>query len=223
MRICTVIPTYNESATIGEVVHQIREQNLEVVVVDDDSNDETVKISQDYGSKVLRNSRNEGKGFSLIRGLQYALENDFDAVITIDGDGQHRPEDIPLFIRKAESSGASIVIGNRMHNPHRMPMPRILTNKFMSWFISKLIKQRIPDTQCGFRFFRRQLLDKVKFTTKRFETESEILFQASYLGYKIESVEIESIYHKEKSQINPILDTIRFINFIWRQIWITRF
>jgi len=219
MRICTVIPTYNESATIGETVRQIRKQGLEVVVIDDGSKDETARISQDYGAIVLRNSKNQGKGYSLICGLQYALKNHFDAVITMDGDGQHSPEDIPLFIQKVKLSGASIIIGNRMHNPRKMPLSRVLTNKFMSWFISWLIKQRIPDTQCGFRFFRRQLLDKVKFTTKRFETESEILFQASYLGYKIESIAIKSIYRKEKSQINPFLDTMRFINFIWRQIW----
>ena len=222
MRVCIVIPTYNESTGIGKVIQQIHKRELEVIVIDDGSTDDTVGISQDCGATVLSNAKNQGKGFSLIRGLRYTLDKNFDAVITMDGDGQHCPEDIPRFIQKAESSDAGIIIGNRMHNSQGMPFIRILTNKFMSWFISKLINRRIPDTQCGFRLIKRGLLKKMKFTTQRFETESEILFQASYLGYKIESTPIKSIYQRETSQINPFLDTIRFINFIWRQKWTMR-
>ncbi len=238
MKVCIIIPTYNESAAIVSIIQKIRLQNMQVVIIDDGSTDSTAQISQDYGAIVLRNSKNQGKGFSLIRGLKYTLDKNFDAAITMDGDGQHCPEDIPHFIQKAQTSEAGIIIGNRIRNPRRMPIIRILTNKFMSWFISKLIKQKIPDTQCGFRLIKKELLEKIKFTpletsvnqqdraesltgftTKRFETESEILFQASHLGYKIESIPIESIYHRAKSQINPFLDTVRFINFIWRQIW----
>jgi len=219
MKVCIVIPTYNESATIGNIIQQIRKQGSEIVVIDDGSADQTAQISQDSGAVVFRNSKNQGKGFSLIRGLRYALDENVDAAITMDGYGQHCPEDISLFIREAESSEAGIIIGNRMHSIYPMPFVRILTNKFMSWFISKLIKQRVPDTQCGFRLIKKALLEKIKFTTSRFETESEILFQASNLGYRIKSIPIKTIYRKEKSQINPFLDTIRFFRFIWRQIW----
>jgi glycosyltransferase involved in cell wall biosynthesis len=222
MKVCIIIPTYNESGAIGGVIQQIRQQGLEVVVVDDGSQDNTAQVSRNCGAIVLKNPKNLGKGFSLIRGLRYALDKNFDAVITMDGDGQHSPQDILLFVRKAESSKAGIIIGNRINNPRRMPIIRILTNKFMSWLISKLIKQKVPDTQCGFRLIKSELLRKIKFTTQRFETESEILFNASFLGYKIESISIESIYHREKSMINPLLDTIRFLNFIFRQIWIMK-
>jgi len=218
MSVCIVIPTYNEVATIGDIVRHIRRQGREVVVIDDGSTDNTAQISRDCGAVVLRNKKNQGKGYSLIRGLRYALEKNFDAVITMDGDGQHCPEDIFYFIQSAQSSKAGMIIGNRMHNPRRMPIIRVLTNKFMSWLISKISKQKIPDTQCGFRLIKKELLQKLKFTTWRFETESEILLQASYLRYKIESIPIKSIYQKEKSRINPFLDTIRFFNFIWRQI-----
>lgn len=222
MRVCIVIPTYNESANIGNIIQRIRKQGREIVVIDDGSTDRTAQISQDNGAVVFRNPKNRGKGFSLIRGLRYALDKNFDAAITMDGDGQHCPEDIPLFIREAELSDVGIIIGNRMHSTYPMPFARVLTNKFMSWFISKLIKQRVPDTQCGFRLIKKYLLEKIKFTTNRFETESEILFQASNLGYKIQSMPIKTIYSKEKSQINPFLDTIRFFRFVWRQIWTTR-
>ena len=222
MRVCIVIPTYNESAAIGSIIKQIRQQDHDVVVIDDGSTDTTSQISQESGAFVLRNSKNQGKGHSLLRGFNYVMDNNYDAVITMDGDDQHSPDDTVLFIQKAESSDAGIIIGNRMHNPKNMPFIRILTNKFMSWFLSKLIRQRIPDTQCGFRLIKTDLLGKIKFTTHRFETESEILIKASRLGYKIESIPIRTIYRKEKSQINPSLDTLRFISFIFRQIWNTR-
>ena len=222
MRVCIIIPTYNEAIAIGKIIQQIRELGWEAVVVDDGSTDASAQISQDYGAVVLKNFKNHGKGFSLIRGLKYSLDKNFDAAITMDGDGQHCPSDIPGFIQKAGSSKASIIIGNRMHNPRRMPIVRILTNKFMSWLISKLVRQRIPDTQCGFRLIKKELLEKIKFTTHRFETESEILIQASRLGHRIESIPIKTIYQKERSQINPIFDTVRFINYIWRQIWTTQ-
>ncbi len=222
MRVCVIIPTYNESAAIGSIIRQIRRQGMGVAVIDDGSTDATAQISRDCGAIVLRNSKNQGKGFSLIRGLRFTLNENFDAAITMDGDGQHCPDDIPHFIQKAESSEAGIIIGNRMRDSRRMPAIRILTNKFMSWFISKLIKQKIPDTQCGFRLIKKGLLERIKFTTRHFETESEILFQASRLGYKIESTPIRTIYQREKSRINPFFDTIRFIDFIWRQIWIMR-
>lgn len=241
MNVCIIIPAYNESTAIGSIIQQVRRQNREVIVIDDGSTDTTNQISKNCGAVVLKNTKNQGKGFSIIRGLRYILDKDFDAAITMDGDGQHCPEDISLFIQRAQITDAGIIIGNRIHEPRRMPFIRILTNKFMSWLISRLIKQKIPDTQCGFRLIKRELLEKIKltplerpnnqkvkvrslmeFTTRRFETESEILFQASHLGYKIESISIKTIYRREKSRINPIVDTIRFVNFIWRQIWTTQ-
>ena len=222
MNVSIIIPAFNESAAIGALVRQIRGQNLDVVVIDDGSADTTAQEGMKNGATVLRNPKNQGKGFSLIRGLTYALDNNYNAVITMDGDGQHSPEDIPSFANKGKSSSAGIIIGNRMFNPQKMPFVRILTNKFMSWLISRSIKQNVPDTQCGFRLIKKELLEQIKFTTGHFETESEILFQASRLGFKIESVSVRTIYQKEKSQINPFFDTLRFIGFMWRQVWISR-
>ncbi|MFH1577686.1 MAG: glycosyltransferase family 2 protein [Candidatus Omnitrophota bacterium] len=219
MKTCIIIPTYNEAATIGYVIEHARQQVNEVIIIDDGSTDRTAQVSRDNGATVLRNLKNEGKGISLIRGLDYALDKDYDAVITMDGDGQHCPNDIPRFIQCAEASNAGMFIGNRMCDLKNMPFLRVLTNKFMSWFISALIKQKVWDSQCGFRLIKRGLLEKLKFTTRHFETETEVLFQASRLNYKIESVPIKTIYQTEKSQINPFLDTMRFISFIWRQIW----
>lgn len=223
MKTCVVIPTYNESRTIGDLVNKIRQQNLEVLVVDDGSQDNTFQIAQDNGAKVLRNSSNMGKGVSLIKGFHYAMANDFDAVITMDGDGQHRCEDIPYFIRLAKYSVSSMFIGNRMFQRQSMPAIRVLTNKFMSWLVSRVSGQEIPDTQCGFRLIKKDVLKKIRLQSSKFEIESELIIKAARSGFKIETVPIKTIYNNEKSRINPLIDTLRFFHFIIRQIWTTRY
>ena len=218
MKTCIIIPTYNESRAIGELIRQVRSQNLDVVVIDDGSYDNTSQVAQDNGAIVLRNQNNEGKGASLIKGFDYALSRNFDAVITMDGDGQHQPSDIPYFIRLATSSTCGVLIGNRMSKRRNMPLVRVLANKFMSWLISKITKQRIPDTQCGFRLLKKEVLEKLHLKTFKYETESEVLIKAARLGFKIEPVPIKAVYQGEKSQINPFIDTLRFIGFIIREI-----
>jgi glycosyltransferase involved in cell wall biosynthesis len=222
MKICVVIPTYNEAKAIANIVRKIRQQELEVAVIDDGSQDNTSRIANDNGAIVLRNENNEGKGASLIRGFHYALGRDFDAVITMDGDGQHLPSEIPYFIRLAEYSNSGILIGNRMFKRKNMPSVRVFTNKFMSRLISFVAGQSIPDTQCGFRLIKKEVLEKINLKTSKYETESEIIIQASRLGFKIESVPIKTIYNGERSQINPVIDTLRFIKFIVRELWTTK-
>lgn len=221
MNICVVLPVYNESKTIGPLISRIKEQDLEVLVVDDGSDDDTFAVAKAYGAAVLRNAVNEGKGASLIKGFQYALAGNYGAVITMDGDGQHLPSDIPYFIRLATYSNSAILIGNRMFRVKNMPVLRFLANKVMSWFISFLAKQNIPDTQCGFRLIKKEVLEKVRLTTTKFQTESELLIKAGRSGFKIESVPINTVYSGEKSHINPFIDTFRFIRFI-TTIWTTR-
>lgn len=214
MKTCIVIPTYNEAHVIGKLIREIRGQNLDVLVIDDGSKDNTSGIAVDNGATVLKNEENQGKGSSLIKGFNYALSHEYDAVITMDGDGQHLSEDLPYFIRLAKYSPNAIFIGNRMFKTKNMPLVRFLTNKFMSWFISCLAKQTIPDTQCGFRLLKKDVLKKLDLVTSKYETESEILIKSSRLGYKIESVPIKTVYLNEKSHINPFMDTLRFIRFV---------
>ncbi|MDD4900222.1 MAG: glycosyltransferase family 2 protein [Candidatus Omnitrophica bacterium] len=222
MRACVIIPTYNESKAIAEVVRKSRHYGLEVVVIDDGSADNTAKIAREAGATVLENQNNQGKGASLIKGFDYALKTGFDYIITMDGDGQHLPEDIPFFLRLANSSDKGIFVGNRMSKVGNMPLVRVITNKFMSWLISLVIGQRVADTQCGFRLIKKEVLQKIKLTTTKYEIESELLIEAARQGFKIESVPVETVYAGEKSQINPFVDTLRFIKFITKQKWISR-
>lgn len=214
MRTCVIIPTYNESKAIGEIVRKIRALDLRTIIIDDGSVDDTVKIAEANGAQVLRNPVNQGKGSSLVKGYNYALAEGFDTVISVDGDGQHSCEDIPVFLKKAESSNFAIIVGNRMDITKQMPFLRIMVNRFMSGLISMITGQHIPDSQCGFRLVKKDLLEKVNLSTSKYETESEILIQASQLGFKIGYVPIKTIYSGQKSQINPFIDTLRFLRFI---------
>lgn len=214
MRTCVIIPAYNESKTIAGLIAQIRKLALEVIIIDDGSRDDTIKIAASCGAKVLPNERNIGKGASLIKGYNFAVARGFDAVISMDGDGQHSCDDIMAFIRKAENSQSALIVGNRMSATRGMPALRVMTNCFMSRLISLIVKQYIPDTQCGFRLVKKELLAKMNLATSKYETESEILIKAARLGFKIESLPIKTIYSGQKSQINPFIDTLRFLRFI---------
>lgn len=222
MKTCVIIPTYNESRSIAAVVAGVRQLNLETLVIDDGSSDNTLQIASDAGAVVLKNSSNQGKGASLIKGFGYALEKNFDAVITMDGDGQHLAQELPHFIKAAQYSDSAIIIGNRMLDRRNMPLVRVLTNKLMSWLISLIAKQKIYDSQCGFRLIKSHVLKKIKLRTRKYETESEILIKTANLGFGIESLPIKTIYRGEKSQINPFLDTLRFLRFIVKELWVTK-
>jgi len=214
MRTCVIIPTYNESKNIVVLIKQIKKLSLEVIIIDDGSKDDTAKAAENAGAIVLRNEFNIGKGSALIKGYNFAIAQGFQAVISMDGDGQHSCDDIAKFMQKAETSDDALIIGNRMKMTRQMPFLRVMTNCFMSCLLSLITKQRIPDTQCGFRLIKKEALLKMSLLTSKYETESEILIKAARMGFKIESVPIETIYCDQKSKIKPFMDTLRFVRLL---------
>lgn len=216
MVVWVVIPAYNEGKAIEGLLKELKSKGLSTLVVDDGSSDQTYDIAKHTADFVIKNKRNLGKGISLNKAISHLVSNtDFDCVITMDADGQHSPLDLDKFIEQAEK-GESFVVGSRMDNPEGMPKLRVITNKFMSWIISKICRQKIPDTQCGFRLIKRDVLEKVTIETRKFEIESEILIKAARLGIPIKSVPIKSIYFKNpQSKIHPFIDTLRFLRFIF--------
>lgn len=217
MRACVIIPAFNESEAIAGLIGRISQSGLEVIIIDDGSTDDTAKIAQACGAKVLRNESNLGKGASLIKGYNYAVAQGFEAVISMDGDGQHSCDDIKAFIRKAQTSQSAVIVGNRMGRAKNMPLVRFLTNCFVSKLISIIIRQNVPDTQCGFRLLKKEALARLDLSASKYEIDSEVLIKAARLGFKIESIPIQTIYSGQKSQINPFIDTLRFLRFIIRE------
>lgn len=219
MNIGIIIPSHNESRTIGTLVSRLRQLNHEVLVIDDGSRDDTGRIAQTQGAMVLRNERNLGKGAALRRGFAAFINRPLDGIITMDADGQHDPEDIRNFLIAAEHNQPCVVIGNRLAEPKDMPGLRWLTNRFMSYILSLVCQQKIADSQCGFRFISLSIIRKARLRTDNFEIESELLVEASRKGYRILSVPIRTIYGKEKSYVNPFIDTLRFLKFLFRELW----
>ena len=135
--------------------------------------------------------------------------------ILLDADGQHDPSEIDKFVDAAEEERADVVVGTRMDDVRRMPRVRLWTNRFTSRVTSRLAGQRIPDSQCGFRLLRRTVLKDLKPSTARFETETEMLIQASRAGHKIVSVPIRTIYEPGRaSRVHPWRDTVRFFKLV---------
>jgi glycosyltransferase involved in cell wall biosynthesis len=216
-QIAVVIPSYNEEPSIGWLVGQIRKSGLRVVVVDDGSKDKTAIIAEQQGAQVIRHRRNQGKGACLKNGLAFLKKEGFEFALMMDGDGQHRPEDIANFLSALEKTDADLIIGNRMHDTAQMPTVRKITNRFMSWLISSICGQNIPDTQCGFRLIRLSLFGQMQLASNNYEIESEMLILASRLKAKIASIKIATIYQDELSRIHPLIDTWRFLLMLFHK------
>jgi len=219
MNACVLIPAYNEAHRIAEVVARSLAACPHVLVVDDGSSDGTAALAEREGAVVIRHGRNQGKGQALRTGFAAAWERGFDAAITLDADGQHEPEDIPRFVAEAASDPRiGIVLGCRMSGTLGMPFVRLYTNRLTSAVVSAFAGQRIADSQCGFRLIRREVLQSVRLRTSRFDTESELLIEAGRKGWRIAEVPIRTIYGSERSKINALFDTLRFLRLAARYL-----
>jgi glycosyltransferase involved in cell wall biosynthesis len=210
-RVIALIPAFNEAARVADVVIRTRPYVGEVVVIDDGSVDGTANVAQAAGARVIRHEQNKGKGAAIVTALYYFDNSDAEIAVLLDADGQHDPAEIPKFIDMANQAGAGIVLGTRLSDTRDMPRVRLWTNQFTSWVTGKLARQKISDSQCGFRLLRRAVLGDLKLSTARFETETEMLIQAGRAGHKIVGVPIRTIYEPGRvSHIHPLIDTVRF-------------
>ena len=219
LRPCVLIPAYNEERYIADVVRGALSHVEKVIVVDDGSRDATAGQAAAAGAEVIRHASNRGKGAGLKTGLERAFAEGFDPVIVLDGDGQHDTAEIPAFLEAARSGDAAIIVGNRMGNPEGMPFVRRCTNRLTSFFVSRLAGQRIPDSQNGFRLIRKRAFEQFRFGTSRYDTEPEMLIEAGRAGMKIDWVPVRTIYGTERSTVNPVTDTMRFIRLVVRYLW----
>ncbi len=220
MKICILIPAYNEAQAVGQLVKKIVALGLDALVVDDGSSDGTGDIARASGAVVLANVTNHGKGYSLQRGFDYILSRDYAALVVMDGDGQHAVDDLHKFTDLFKEKEPDIICGNRMRNPKGMPGLRFVTNKVMSGLISLVCRQKIYDTQCGYRLIKTDVLRNIQVSSSAFEIESEVLIKACKRGYRVVSVPIQTIYSNERSKINPFFDTVRFIIYIIREMFV---
>ena len=208
-----VIPCFNESASIAPLVSAVRRQLPAVVVVDDGSTDATANLAQKAGAVVIKHELNLGKGAALKSGLSHALKHGFEWAVTLDGDGQHAPEDLPALLRRAEQTGAWLVIGNRMDEAQKIPWLRRWVNQWMSRKISQRTGRHLPDTQSGFRLIHLRTWAALALNTKHFEVESEMLMAFLAAGRRVEFVPIRVIPSQRRSHIHPVTDTLRWLRW----------
>jgi glycosyltransferase involved in cell wall biosynthesis len=212
-----IIPAYQDEKHIGDIVRRTRERLGHVLVIDDGSTDQTAQCAREAGAEVIVHDENRGKGEALKTGLGHWFDQEVTWVILLDSDGQHLPEEVDRFLAAASSATQpTFFIGNRMNNVTAMPSVRRVVNRYMSNQISRVCRQEIPDTQCGFRMLDRQLIPELLGGGHRFDYETEVLIIASRKGYRIESVPITTVYTDQVSKIHPLRDAIRFFKMMWR-------
>ena len=211
-----LIAAYNEEKKIRSVIEAVRKSGFFVLVVDDGSQDKTVEEIRKTDAHFKSHKINQGKGAALKSGFEWFLESDFQAVVIMDADGQHKVDEIHHFVHALSQGHGDVIVGNRMNDRKGMSFVRVCTNHGMSWLLSKVAGQDIPDTQCGYRALTRKAVESLKLTSDRFEAESEMLLQLAKQGHKIASVPVSSVYGDEVSKIHPIRDTIRFFRFLIR-------
>jgi glycosyltransferase involved in cell wall biosynthesis len=216
--VLAIIPAHSEERLIGSVVRSALEYVKEVVVIDDGSTDKTAEEARAAGAKVIQHPMNLGKGAAIKTGLQWAVTVGTPFFLFLDGDGQHDPTDIPNFFHAMDQ--ADLVVGNRMNDLKSMPVVRRLTNRLMSWQIGLICNVPLPDSQCGFRLVRRELLPILMASGDRFEFETESLILAVRHGFRIRFTPIRTIYAGQRSKIRPIRDTTRYFRLITKYLWI---
>jgi glycosyltransferase involved in cell wall biosynthesis len=212
-----IIPCLNEARTLPLLVQQVRRFLPTVIVVDDGSQDSTTTAASASGARVVRHEQNEGKGAAINSGLTAAFENGFEFGLLLDGDGQHSPQNIPALLECTKTTGADLVVGNRMENAHAMSWMRRRVNRWMSRRLSRLTGKNMPDSQCGFRVVRLAAWRRMEFCTRNFEVESEMVLNFARGGYQIEFVPIAVVSGIRRSHIRPVRDTWRWFKW-WRVV-----
>lgn len=217
-RIVAVIPAYNEERFIGSVVLKARRYVDAVIVVDDGSTDATAEIAEAAGAIVIRHAHNQGKGVALNTGFRRAREMTPEAVVTLDGDGQQRCEEIPTLARPVLAGQADMVVGSRfLAVSGDLPRWRIFGQRALTLVTNLSSGFNLSDSQSGFRAFSRQTIETVTFRSDGFSVESEMQFLAQKHGLKVVEVPITCRYDDSPKR-NPFLHGAQVLNGILRLI-----
>jgi len=206
--IIALIPAYEEGPRIGAVVVAAR-RHLPVIVIDDGSSDDTAAAAERAGATVLRQRPNAGKGAALRAGFRHALASGAEAVVTLDADGQHDPDEIPVFLAAWHAARPELIVGQR--DFAAMPRVRRLSNTVGGWAVSGAVGRRVPDNQSGYRLIGRTLMARLLESDETgFEFEVEMIARCIALGLPIGWVPIRTIYAGAPSHIRPLHHLVEF-------------
>lgn len=219
--LAAVLPAYQAASTLPSVLSRL-ERHLpheRTLVVDDGSSDGTADVARSLGVNVIRQEPNRGKGAALRLGMSWWKERrGWSALVTLDADGQHDPDDLPSLVEAWRRTGADLVLGARRFSGVGMPWERQLSNRITSALVSWRTGQRIPDSQCGFRLFARRAVETLRTAADGFEAETELLIRAAALGLTIGSVEVRTIYAGERSSMTYWNTTKAFVRTLLMEV-----
>jgi glycosyltransferase involved in cell wall biosynthesis len=216
--IVAVIPAYNEERFIGSVVLKALQYVDVVIVVDDGSADDTAEIARNAGAVVVQHQTNRGKGAALNSGFAEARALGARAVALLDGDGQHRPDDIPKLVRPVLEQGADMVVGSRyLDLKNRIPLYRRVGQCIITALTNISSGVNSTDSWSGYRAFSRRALERIYFHENGWGVDPEFQFKAGELDLNVVEVPIVAIY-EEKAKRNPIPHGLKTLNAILRLI-----
>ncbi|SPP64787.1 glycosyltransferase family 2 protein [Nitrospira lenta] len=217
-----LIPAYNEAHTVRDVALRARQHCANVIVVDDGSTDGTAEALAGLDVTLLRNETNLGKAGSLWKGFQYALEQRAEGVITLDADGQHAPEEIPLFLTSFQNGPQAFLIGARHRDQRKATFWRYGANRVADFWIGLAAGTPIEDSQSGFRLYPAALLRAIDISHERsrsFVFESEILIEAARQALSIRNISITVRPRSGPcpSHFRPVLDIVKITRMVaWK-------
>ncbi len=207
MEFFVIIPAHNEEERVVEVLTKVKKYTSNLVVVDDGSTDNTVKVATETGALVLKHLVNMGKGAALKTGCDFALQQGAERLVVIDADGQHEPEEIPNFLAALKDN--DIVYSYRQAAE---TMPLVL--KFGNWFINKtlniLCQTNLKDSQCGYRAFTSEAYRKIRWTARDYYMETEMIIKASKNNLKYSQIPIKTIYG-DKYKGTTVIDGVKIV------------
>jgi glycosyltransferase involved in cell wall biosynthesis len=213
LKICIIIPTYNNATTLKKVIEDVSQYSNNIIVVNDGSTDDTLEILSELSYiDVISYENNVGKGFALRKGFEYAIEKGYKYAITIDADGQHFAEDIPLFIDKLKEEKDAVIIGARNMTQDGVPGKSSFGHKFSNFWFRVETGIKHPDTQSGFRLYPLDRIKDSKWFTKKYEFEIEVIVRLAWKGVKITYVPIKVYYAPKEERIShfrPFVDFTR--------------
>ena len=200
------IPAYNEENTIYSVIKGVSNYVDRIIVCNDGSNDKTVKKAEEAGAIVISHEKNLGKGAALKSLFNYTKKIDFDTLVTIDGDGQFLPQEVPKLIAPIASNEYDIVIGCRLDSGSEMPGYRKFGNKVLDKMTEAASELPFRDSQSGFRAYSKKAIEQIKFKSDGFASDSEILVSAAKKGLRISEEKISVKYDtgNKTSSSNPL-------------------
>jgi 1-acyl-sn-glycerol-3-phosphate acyltransferase len=214
VRLCVVVPTYNNAGTVCDVVERIHRYTEHIIVVNDGSTDDTVaRLHQlPFDITLIDNPRNQGKGAALRDGFRRAQAEGYEYAATIDSDGQHYPEDLPRLVEALVQHPGALIVGSRGLRQANMPGRNTFANKFSNFWFTVQTGRALPDTQTGFRIYPLHRLAGLSLLTARYEAELELLVFSAWRGTPLVPVPIRVYYPPREERIShfrPALDFTR--------------